>query len=314
MGSPCYRSFHDPSRSPPRGVIRFEAAARDDLRGLFVETVHRRGPRPSCTRAGLEVDQPVALKVISLGGRGRRRGGVPSGRGPRRGARSPHVVPWYSAGATDRFFCAPWSTSKGARWRRWLRSSQPMAPSVCLRLVGQVAAALDAAAPARRRPRGSDPCQRAVDAADDGSCDRLLVPWVWSSSVSSPGDSERRAGPAYRAPEQVRGGPGGPEGDSTPRGGDAGVSFGQALPREGNGMPPAFARALVAGTEPGTADRFANVAEFVGHWRRGRPRSTRRTAADHRTARRCGGVGRRAAAPGATSALGAHGPCSGCWC
>src|SRR5439155_1745282 len=51
---------------PPAGRDPVDAAAREDLRGLFeLETVHRRGPASVVFLArDLEFDQPVALKLI----------------------------------------------------------------------------------------------------------------------------------------------------------------------------------------------------------------------------------------------------------
>src|SRR2546425_12075035 len=50
----------------PSGRDPVDAAAREDLRGLFeLETVHRRGPASVVFLArDLEFDQPVALKLI----------------------------------------------------------------------------------------------------------------------------------------------------------------------------------------------------------------------------------------------------------
>src|SRR5256886_6893893 len=133
----------------PSGRDPVDAAAREDLRGLFeLETVHRRGPA-SVVFLGrdLECDQPVALKLIP--------------RAPTAGAEAeeafhraaalvadldhPDVVPLCSAGATDRFFWCSMEYVEGRSLAEALRSSGPMEPSACVRLVEQVAAALDAA-------------------------------------------------------------------------------------------------------------------------------------------------------------------------
>src|SRR3989475_12488649 len=134
--------------SPP-GRDPVDAAARDDLRGLFeLETVHRRGPASVVFLArDLEFDQPVALKLMP--------------RVPGAGAEveeafhraaaavaaldHPGIVPLYSAGATDRFFWCSMEYVEGRSLAESLRSNGPMELSVCLRLVDQVAAALDAA-------------------------------------------------------------------------------------------------------------------------------------------------------------------------
>src|SRR2546428_7587551 len=135
--------------TPHGGHDPVDAAAREDLRGLFeLETVHRRGPASVVFLArDLEFDQPVALKLMP--------------RVPGAGAEAeeafhraaaqiaaldhPHIVPLYSAGATDRFFWCSMEYVEGRSLAEALRSSGPMEPGACLRLVGQVAKALDAA-------------------------------------------------------------------------------------------------------------------------------------------------------------------------
>ena len=91
---------------PPQGRDPVDAAARDDLQGLFeLETVHRRGPASLvCLARDLEYNQPVALKIMP------RAPGAEAEEGFHRAAalvaalEHPHVVPLYGAGATDRFF------------------------------------------------------------------------------------------------------------------------------------------------------------------------------------------------------------------
>src|SRR5881628_284617 len=119
--------------SPPSEPDPVDAAAREDLRGLFeLEQVLRRGPTSLvCLARDLEYNQPVALKVM-----------------PRAAALAaaldhPHIVPLYSAGATDRFFWCAMQYVEGQSLAELLRSGGPMEPAVCLRVVGQVATALD---------------------------------------------------------------------------------------------------------------------------------------------------------------------------
>ena len=134
---------------PPLGRDPVDAAARDDLRGLFeLETIHRRGPASLvCLARDLEYNQPVALKVIPRAPTG----GTEAEEAFHRAAAlvaaldHPHVVPLYSAGATDRFFWCSMEYVEGRSLAEGLRSSGPMEPSACVRLVEQVAAALDAA-------------------------------------------------------------------------------------------------------------------------------------------------------------------------
>src|SRR6266540_3661681 len=122
---------------PPLGRDPVDAAARDDLRGLFeVETVHRRGPASLvCLARDLEFDQPVALKVIP--------------RAPGAGAEAeeafhraaalvaaldhPHIVPLYSAGATDRFFWCSMAYVEGRRSEEHTSELQSHNDLVCRR-------------------------------------------------------------------------------------------------------------------------------------------------------------------------------------
>src|SRR2546427_8007776 len=134
---------------PPLGRDPVDVAARDDLRGLFeLETVHRRGPASLvCLAHDLEFNQPVALKVIPRAPGA----GVDAEEAFQRAAAlvaaldHPHVVPLYSAGATDRFFWCSMEYVEGRSLAEGLRVSGPMELSTSLRLVGQVAGALDAA-------------------------------------------------------------------------------------------------------------------------------------------------------------------------
>ena len=133
--------------TPSSGRDPLDAAARDDLRGLFeLETVHRRGPASLvCLARDLEFNQPVALKVISRA--------PGAGAGPEteeafhRAAAlvaaldHPHIAPLYSAGATDRFFWCSMEYVEGRSLTEALRSSTPIEPSAARRLVGQVATA-----------------------------------------------------------------------------------------------------------------------------------------------------------------------------
>src|SRR5216117_1219240 len=139
-------------------------AARDDLRGLFeLETLHRRGPASLVWLArDLEFDQPVALKLMP--------------RTPGAGAEveeafhraaalvatldHPHVVPWYSAGATDRFFwCSMEYVGTVPRGAAALESAHGTFHVPASRRTGS--SRPGHGAPARRRPRGPDARQRA---------------------------------------------------------------------------------------------------------------------------------------------------------
>src|SRR5207247_10867657 len=157
-------------------------AARDDLRGQFeLETLHRRGPASLVWLArDLEFDQPFALKLMP-----RTPGaGVEVEEAFHRAAAlvagldHPHVVPWYSAGATDRFFWCSMEYVEGRSLAEVLRSSHPMSPSMCLRLVEQVAAALDTAHRLRVVHAGLAPANVLIDAAGDARVTDFWVPWV----------------------------------------------------------------------------------------------------------------------------------------
>ena len=261
---------------PSSGRDPGEAAARDDLRGLFeLETVHRRGPTSLVYLArDLEFDQPVALKVMW--------------RAPGAGAEveeafhraaalvaaldHPHVVPWYSAGATDRFFWSSMEYVEGRSLAEVLRSSQPMAPSVCLRLVGQVAAALDSAHRLGVVHAGLTPANVLIDAAGDAHVTDFWVPWVLEQLRALTGDSEKTRRAAYRAPEQVAEGQAGPEADQYALAAVMRACLsGKPSREEGNGMPPRVVRALERALSPAPADRFPSVAEFVGALEGGTP-------------------------------------------
>ena len=182
-----------------------DAAAREDLRGLFeLETVHRRGPRSLvCVARDLEYDQPVALKVMP--------------RAPDVGSavetafheaaavvaalEHPHVVPLYSAGATDRFFWCSMQYVEGRSLAEQLRSSAPMELSACLCLVEQIAAALDAAHGLGVVHADLTPANVLVDAAGDAHVTDFWVPWVLErlGALAGTGNVVREA--AYRAPE-----------------------------------------------------------------------------------------------------------------
>ena len=261
---------------PSSGRDPVEAAARDDLRGLFeLETVHRRGSASLVYLArDLEFDQPVALKVMW--------------RAPGAGAEvekafhraaalvaaldHPHLVPWYSAGATDRFFWCSMEYVDGRSLAEALRSSQPMAPSTCLRLVRQVAAALDAAHRLGVVHAGLTPANVLIDAAGDAHVTDFWIPWVLEQLGALPGDGGKARRDTYRAPEQVAEGRAGPEADQYALAAVMRACLSSKLPREeGSGMPPRVARALERALSPAPADRFASVAEFVEALEAGAP-------------------------------------------
>src|SRR3989449_5079731 len=202
--------------SPP-GRDPVDAAARDDLRGLFeLETVHRRGPASLVWLArDVEFDQPVALKLMP--------------RVPGAGAEAeeafhraaaqiaaldhPHIVPLYSAGATDRFFWCSMEYVEGRSLAEALRSSGPMELAACLRLLGQVAAAVDAAHRLGVVHAGLTPANVLIDAAGDAHVTDFWIAWVLERLGAPPGDGGKARRDKYRAPEQRSEGRCGPETD-----------------------------------------------------------------------------------------------------
>jgi len=251
-------------------------AARDDLRGLFeLETLHRRGPASLVWLArDLEFDQPVALKLMP--------------RTPGAGAEveeafhraaalvaaldHPHVVPWYSAGATDRFFWCSMEYVEGRSLAELLRSSQPMAPSMCLRIVGQVANALDAAHRLGVVHAGLTPANVLIDAAGDARVTDFWVPWVLEQLGAFAADTDMTRKLAYRAPEQIAERLAGPEADQYALAALMQACLSGKLAREtGSGVPPRVTRALERAMSPAPGDRFASVGEFVAALEGGAP-------------------------------------------
>jgi len=253
-------------------------AARADLRGLFeLETLHRRGPASLVWLArDLEFDQPVALKLMP-----RTPGGGAGAEGEEAFHRAaalvaaldhPHIVPWYSAGATDRFFWCSMEYVEGRSLAELLRSSQPMAPSICLRLVGQVANALDAAHRLGVVHAGLTPANVLIDAAGDARVTDFWVPWVLEQLGALAGDSDTTRKLAYRAPEQTAEGRAGPEADQYALAVLMQACLSGKVAREtGSGVPPRVTRALERAMSPVPGDRFGSVGEFVAALESGAP-------------------------------------------
>src|SRR2546422_8190824 len=190
-------------------------AARDDLRGLFeLETVHRRGPASLVWLArDVEFDQPVVLKLMP--------------RVPGAGAEAeeafhraaalvadldhPHIVPLYSAGATDRFFWCSMEYVESRSLAEALRSSDPLEPAACLRLVGQVTTALDAAHRLGIVHAGLTPANVLIDAAGDAHVTDFWIPGVLERLRALPGDGGKARRGQDPAPEQLSAGRGGAE-------------------------------------------------------------------------------------------------------
>src|SRR5437773_10469020 len=238
-------------------------AARDDLRGLFeLETLNRRGPTSLVWLArDLEFDQPVALKLMP--------------RTPGAGAEveeafhraaalvaaldHPHVVPWYSAGATDRFFWCSMEYVEGRSLAELLRSSQPMAPSMCLRIVGQVANALEAAHRLGVVHAGLTPANVLIDAAGDAHVTDFWIPWVLERHGALPGDGGKARREPYRAPEQVSEGRSGPEADQY----SLAALLQTCLSKTRARIPPEIAGAIARALHATPEARFPSVHDFA---------------------------------------------------
>src|SRR6266852_8390323 len=271
-------------RIPPSRHDPVDAAARDDLHGLFeLETVHRRGTASLvCLARDLEYDQAVALKVMPRAPHA----GPEVEEAFHRAAAAvaaldhPGIVPLYSAGATDRFFWCSMEYVEGRSLAESLRSNGPMELSVCLRLVDQVAAALDAAHRLGVVHANLTPANVLIDEAGDARVTDFWVPWVLEQLRARAGDSEKTRRVAYRAPEQVAEGRTGAEADQYALAAVMRACLsGKPLREEGSGMPPRVARALERALSPAPADRFASVAEFVGALEVGAPSEHRAEAA-----------------------------------
>ena len=249
--------------TPHGGHDPVDAAAREDLRGLFeLETVHRRGPASVVFLArDLEFDQPVALKLIP--------------RAPVAGAEAeeafhraaalvadldhPHIVPLYSAGATDRFFWCSMGYVEGRSLAEALRSSEPMDPAACLRLVAQVATALDAAHLRGIVHAGLTPANVLIDAAGDAHVTDFWIPWVLERLGALLGDGGKARRAKYRAPEQLSEGRCGPEADQ-----HALAAVMQAcLVKTPVRIPPDIGRAIQRALTPTPEVRFPSVRDFV---------------------------------------------------
>jgi len=260
---------------PPLGHDAIDAAARDDLRGLFeLETVHRRGVASLvCVARDLEYNQTVALKVIP---RAAAAGADPEEAFHRAAAvvaalEHPHIVPLYSAGATDRFFWCSMEYVEGGSLADRLRSSGPMDPSDCLRVVGQVASALDAAHRLGVVHGSLTPANVLIDATGDAHVTDFWIPWVLERVGAPPGEGKARKD-KYRAPEQVSEGRCGPEADQY-----ALAALMQAcLVKTPGRVPLDMTRAIERALNPTPEARFRGVDAFAAALDPSGPRSPSR--------------------------------------
>src|SRR2546422_2622212 len=171
----------------------------------------------------------------------------------------PHVVPLYSAGAPDRFFWCSMEYVEGRSLAEGLRSSGPMEPSACVRLVEQVAAALDAAHRLGVVHAGLTPANVLIDAAGDAHVTDFWIPWVLERLGARPGDGGKARRDKFRAPEQLADGRCGPETDQY-----ALAALMQAcLVKTSAPVPPDMARAIERALTPMPEARFPSVQDFV---------------------------------------------------
>ena len=159
-----------------------DQAARHDLQGLFaLERLHHHRPGASVYLArDLEYDEPVAVKVLA-------RASDPDAAAEEEFHRAAaaaaslehrHIVPLYSAGASDRLF---WYSSEfipGRSLAAALESDGPMELEACLRMVEQVAQALGHAHRVGVVHADLKPANVLVDAAGDAHVTDFWVPWV----------------------------------------------------------------------------------------------------------------------------------------
>lgn len=242
--------------SPERDPL--DAAAREDLRDLFsVESLHRRGAGGDSIlymARDLEYEQLVAVKVM-----GRSLGDEDSAAAEEAFHKAaaaaaaldhPHIVQLYSAGATDRLFWWSMRYVEGRSLAEKLRSSGPMDWSVCLRVIDEVAAALESAHRLGVVHGGLTPTNVLIDAAGHAQVTDFWVPWVvrhWQTSARTrPGPETDQAGLAALVE----------------------VCLGKA----GAELPAHIARAVARATSPSPADRFPSVLGFRGALDRSSPR------------------------------------------
>jgi eukaryotic-like serine/threonine-protein kinase len=228
-----------------------DAAVQEDLRELFrLEMLYARGPVSRLYLArDLEYDQPVALKVMP--------------RSPQAWARAeeafheaaaeaavlahPHIVPLYSAGATDRLFWYSGEFVTGRSLAEQLRAGPPMELDACVKLAEQIAAALDAAHRLGVVHANLKPTNVLLDAGGHVRVTDFWIRWVLEQLDASVGkgdgnDGEARDWPGpYLSPEQRVGHEPGPAADQYALG--------------------ALVYECLAGAPPPTEDPMAAVAE-----------------------------------------------------
>lgn len=237
------------AEKPRRDAI--DAAVQEDVRELFrLEMLYARGPASRLYLArDLEYDQPVALKVMP--------------RSPQAWARAeeafheaaaaaavlahPHVVPLFSAGATDRIFWCSTEFITGRSLAEQLRADPAMELDACVKIAEQIAAALDAAHRLGVVHADLKPTNVLLDAGGQVRVTDFWIRWVLEQlgALVAKGDGNDGAardwpGP-YLSPEQRVGREPGPAADQYALG--------------------ALVYECLAGAPPPTEDPMAAVAE-----------------------------------------------------
>ena len=128
------------------GRDAIDAAVAQDLGAWFqVERLERRGPL-SCLYLGRELDggRPIALKVISRAGAPQQASeAFETAMAGSVALDHPHIIPVYQYGKTRRLFWCSMQRIEGRSLEDMLRGAGPLGLTTCLRLVAQLAAALD---------------------------------------------------------------------------------------------------------------------------------------------------------------------------
>ncbi len=200
-----------------------DAAVQEELHEFFrLEMLYARGPASRLYVArDLEYNQPVALKVMP--------------RTPQAWARAeeafheaaaaaavlahPRVVPLYSAGATDRFFWYSTEFVPGRSLADMLRSGPPMELDACLKMVDQIAEALDAAHRLGIVHADLKPTNVLLDAGGEVRVTDFWIRWVLEQlgalvGKGDAGEGNARGWPGpYLSPEQRVGREPGPAAD-----------------------------------------------------------------------------------------------------
>ncbi len=171
-----------PPPAPPVAQDRVDAAAREDLRAAFeVEALHGRGPASLVYFArDLETGAGVAVKVFPrVSGLGASvvedfRDAVAQAAT----LQHPHVASPYRAGASERFFWCALPRITGWSLADWLASDRRLELQPCLRLVTEVAGALEYAHGLGVVHGDLKPANVLLNVAPGAVVTDFWVPWV----------------------------------------------------------------------------------------------------------------------------------------